>query len=120
VVSSKSTKAVQTYVKSGDIIKVIAEDGKTSKNYIVQVITGLNKLSGSDLKIYPTLTNDQIYFSQPNEIESIIIYNSQGQILLNQKNTNNSIDVSNLKNGIYFLSIINNDSQKIEVKFIKE
>jgi hypothetical protein len=120
IVQKIPAKAGQIIVKSGDIVKVIAEDSKTSKNYTIQVITGINELSESDIEIYPTLTHDKIFFSHPNEIKSIVIYNIQGQIILKQKYESNSINVGNLKAGTYLLSIIKIDSRKINVKFIKQ
>ena len=120
IVQNSSAKSTQVYVNSGDIVKVIAEDGKTIKDYTVQVITGINDLSESDIKIYPTLVHDRIFFSQTNEIKNIVIYNLQGQALLTEKYEQNSIDVSNLKAGTYLLSIYKNDNKKISIKFVKQ
>ena len=120
IVQNSSAKSTQVYVNSADIVKVIAEDGKTIKDYTVQVITGINDLSESDIKIYPTLVHDRIFFSQTNEIKNIVIYNLQGQALLTEKYEQNSIDVSNLKAGTYLLSIYKNDNKKISIKFVKQ
>jgi hypothetical protein len=120
IVQKSSTKSTHVYVNTGDIVKVVAEDGKTIKNYTVQVITGINDLSEPDIKIYPTLVHDKVFFTHSNEIKNIVVYNLNGQILMEKKYEQNSIDVSNLKAGTYLLSICMKNGQKINEKFVKQ
>lgn len=110
----------QSFVRSDDIVKVIAEDGKTFKDYRIQVLTSINNVSESGIKIYPSPAHDKIFLSESTNIKSIAVYNIRGELLLSSKMENNSIDISILKRGTYFLTIIKKDNHKINVKFIKE
>ena len=69
--------------------------------------------------VYPNPTSHQlnIVLNQNIEIKSINIYNTLGQLLL--VNTNQSIDVSQLKAGTYFIKIVS-DKGTASSKFIKE
>lgn len=120
IIQNSSTKSTHVYVNTGDIVKVVAEDGKTTKNYTVQVITGIKDLSEPDIKIYPTLVHDKVFFTHSNEIKNIVIYSLNGQILMERKYEQNSIDVSNLRAGTYLLSICMKNGQKINEKFVKQ
>jgi hypothetical protein len=50
---------------------------------------------------------------------NVSIYDVTGRLVKDYKNVNDFIDVSQLKNGVYILSI-NYDKNKIIKKFIKE
>jgi hypothetical protein len=115
--SSTNTDSI---IKPGDIAKIIAEDGKTYVNYNIQVLTSVNEVQEPDIEIYPTITQSKIFFLHPEEIKGIVVYNILGVKLMNLKFGDNSIDVSNLKPGVYLLSIIRKDSRKSNIRFVKE
>ncbi len=71
------------------------------------------------IELYPNPANKYIAIKSPNNIEitELEIFNSNG-ISLMKVNNQNSIDISNLENGLYFV-VINTPSGKSEVKFIK-
>lgn len=82
---------------------------------IIELFT--NKM---EIMIYPNPTHDLINFK---EIENtdIIIYNEFGNVITRKKIISNgdSIDISNLNNGIYLIEFIKNESIK-RCKFIKQ
>lgn len=55
--------------------------------------------------VYPNPAKDQIFLSKAIQENRLIVYNLKGQVMLEQEDSGNSIDVSKLANGIYFLEI---------------
>lgn len=87
----------------------------------------LPNLSNSDfenstIKIFPNPTNHKLYLeSDPsNTIENISIYNTLGQLIVSKTalNDENSIDVSELNSGTYFISLQTTNGNQTR-KFIK-
>ena len=72
--------------------------------------------------VYPNPVKDYVYIKTNDIIETISVTNQLGQRVLNIKKTgivNNTIDVSSLSKGMYFLNVkVDNKSQSI--KIIKE
>jgi hypothetical protein len=85
-----------------------------------QVINACNLLGIEDREfeinysIYPNPTNGIIYISSFQKIESIAIYNPIGQKVIIENTSKNSIDLSDLKSGIYILEL------KIDKKNIRK
>jgi hypothetical protein len=73
------------------------------------------------IKIYPNPVKETINFKSAtnNHSFNVSIYDVTGRLVKDYKNVNDFIDVSQLKNGVYILSI-NYDKNKIIKKFIKE
>ncbi|MBO5957144.1 MAG: T9SS type A sorting domain-containing protein [Bacteroidales bacterium] len=64
---------------------------------------------GSKVEIYPNPVNDRLYIEAETEIEEVVIYDVYGRVQ-NLRNSEtqklrNSIDLSELKSGIYFVKI---------------
>ncbi|WP_298319429.1 T9SS type A sorting domain-containing protein [uncultured Aquimarina sp.] len=66
----------------------------------------------STVSVYPNPTSDLITISGLNNIEEITIHNTLGQLVKNVKNTN-TVDISDLENGIYFLETNNQLKRKV-------
>jgi len=58
-----------------------------------------------DIYFYPNPARSGIQFSNWERIESVEVLNTSGQVLLRKKFTSNSIDLSDLSAGTYFISI---------------
>jgi len=80
------------------------------------------KLNNFNVSVYPTLAGDQITIDAKNQYEAydIKLVNLAGQIIQQTTMTNPShtLFVSELKNGIYFITIENNDGQFLRKKII--
>lgn len=66
-------------------------------------------------KIYPNPTSDFVTFSTLNDDSvNVIVYNLEGKNILTKALKNKTLDVSNLKQGVYFLRI--NQGSQTEIK----
>ena len=72
----------------------------------VEVILGINEFN-NNIKIYPNPANDFI-FVEGDEIESVAVYNSMGQLILDFSVVDNvsKISTTNLSAGLYTMKII--------------
>ena len=71
--------------------------------------TGISSISGEGINIYPNPTSGKIYFKfEKSNIKKITISNMSGGILLEKSNikNNGTTDISNFRNGIYFINIL--------------
>lgn len=73
------------------------------------------------ITIYPNPTNDNININSKFNIKTIELYDMQGRILetIVQDSASSTLDISNRKNGIYFLKINTENGSKVE-KIVKE
>lgn len=76
---------------------------------------------GSEFILYPNPAKDVLNIQSKNSlaIQSIEIYNLLGQVVLAVPNSSNTIDVSNLKTGTYFVKV-NTEKGSSNTKFVKE
>lgn len=90
-------------------------------NFLEDCTLGYNEnLLENSIAIFPNPTSQilTIKVSQNIKLQRLSIYNISGQVLLSSK-TANSIDVSSLANGLYFLQIETNKGT-LTKKFIKQ
>ena len=75
----------------------------------------------NEFVLYPNPAKNLLHIEVKNEIEmsSISIYNMWGQVVLTTTNPSNTIEVSNLKTGNYFIKVTT-DKGTATSKFIKE
>lgn len=74
------------------------------------------------ITIYPNPSKNILNFSTLKDfkIDSAKIFDTTGKLIFNTLNSvDNQIDISNLSNGIYFLSLQNNENGSLTQKFIK-
>ncbi len=74
----------------------------------------------SSIKLFPNPVSDKLMISSEGVfIESIQVYSINGDLLLTEKTNTESLNVSNLSEGIYFVEI-NTEIGRFTKKFIKE
>jgi len=74
----------------------------------------------SNIKLYPNPVSDRLFISSENTVvEKIIVYSINGKILFEIVNETNSIDVSTLSKGIYFIELSSSEGKSIQ-RFIKK
>src|SRR5690606_16454990 len=93
--------------------------------YGTQPILSVRGFDENSFAVYPNPAKNEIFLSLENNSGKINvkILNVEGKVLSTQNKeaeTQTSIDVSNLKTGIYFLSIEGENGNRVVKKFIKE
>jgi len=89
--------------------------------YIAQSQGTINKSKSNSLKIYPTITDDFLYFETEEYMPYLDykIINLQGQTVVDGKLTSEIINVSTLSKGFYLLLILDNNKNIYRQKFVK-
>jgi hypothetical protein len=70
-------------------------------------------------KVYPTLADNNLYVERPNVSCSYKIYNNQGMLVKSEHLRNEYLDVSILKQGIYYIEFYDGSNILHSDKFIK-
>ena len=81
------------------------------------------EIAESNLNIYPNPVNDRLYIETESEIEEVVVYDVYGRVQ-NFRNSEtqklrNSIDVSKLNSGVYFVKVVTNDGEVVK-RFVKK
>ncbi len=91
--------------------------GIGTSEYQYSIINSINEINTNRVSIYPNPTTEKIYLSKTFDIKVIDVL---GRQLILETQTNN-VNLSHLQNGLYFISIIDNNGKIIEQKkIIKE
>jgi hypothetical protein len=86
-------------------------------------ITGISDQfrSEDEIWVYPNPVNSTLFIKKDNHISwYYTIINTVGQVILRDKLDGNSVDVSDLPIGIYFIQIKTQNGEVVTKKFIKE
>ena len=78
--------------------------------------TGISDITNNNLQIFPSPTSDILYFSTEMPYEIIDL---QGKLLLNSDKAVNSVNISSLSSGTYFVTLYT-ETGKVVRKVIKE
>jgi len=91
----------------------------------MSIITGLDEIEIAEFKLYPNPASGNsitVSVDDPQTVEELMIISGSGQIVKTEQlsNSNNTIDISDLNNGIYIVKIAyKNNSYQIEKLIIK-
>ena len=105
-----------------EYLDLISSSGSIIFHYqTYPIIYSVNDNLISNTYIYPNPTTNNLYISSKNIlIKKMTIYSISGKLIMEQNNNqNNSIDVSSLLEGVYFIEI-SSESGKSVKKFIKK
>lgn len=88
----------------------------------ISIYGGVNENNQYNVSIYPNPTSSALTVSNLDGIQQIKIIDLLGNEISNTNVSGNTvkIDVNNLRSGIYFISLIKDNSVKVTRKFIKE
>lgn len=78
---------------------------------------GMSDNAVETINVYPNPAKNILRISS--EVSTASIYNIQGQLMMNGPVNGNSIDISSLPNGMYFVRL-NVEGQVVDRKFVKE
>ena len=116
-------------VRSGrNIAEVVAvyENNRTSVS-VAKVLNGIwenieENLATDNIKVYPNPVNDRLYIEAEAEINEVVVYDIYGRVqnlkISETQKLRNSIDISSLKSGFYFVKI-NTEKGNIVKRIIK-
>tara|TARA_R110001592_G_scaffold95159_1_gene274431 strand:+ start:4227 stop:6608 length:2382 start_codon:yes stop_codon:yes gene_type:complete len=82
-------------------------------------IVGIQKFNNIRMNISPNPTRDLLKITTADKIEQVTIYNINGSLVKTIQQNNNTINVSELSKGMYFLMVKTNNGI-IQAKFVKE
>lgn len=80
---------------------------------------GVNSAIKEEAEIYPNPVANTLLFASEINVTNVNIFSTLGSLVSEQKVVNNTVDVSNLKAGTYFL-VFDKDGTKVTKKFIKK
>ena len=83
-------------------------ENTAARNYQLNVVTGINDIKNSNIKIYPNPTNNIINIEglTKNENNTIQIFDVQGKLVITKTiNEKGTIDLSELNKGVYVIKI---------------
>lgn len=69
--------------------------------------------------IFPNPSSHKITFASTELIKSYVIYDAMGKVVVKNSNSNNQVDISKLKSGMYFLILQSENGSKEALKFVK-
>ncbi|MEZ0005426.1 hypothetical protein ABH942_000777 [Flavobacterium sp. 28YEA47A] len=113
-----ATNASYTASANGSYAVIVTQNGCSATSNCVQITNlGVDTFVKDGLKIYPNPTADQL-FVQLNDVTEVTIVDMTGKIIQHEtlKSGNNSIDVSSLASGMYFIRSVSGAT----AKFVKK
>jgi hypothetical protein len=80
-----------------------------------------NEIISNNFTIYPNPASTAVTIIANNNFHTVNVTNYLGQTVISQSNTGNSVklDISNLTNGVYFISIVSENGTNVN-KFVKQ
>ena len=86
-----------------------------------QVVLGTSNTFDLDasLKLYPNPATDKIHISSKMPISGLALYDVYGKLILTRENNTESIDVSRLNSGVYFLEVSSSTQKAVKKVMVK-
>lgn len=121
--------SVSPTVTTNYIINGTGSNGCTNSanvNVTVNACTGLNEITSSLVSVYPNPNNGILNISLTSELShnsTLEVYDALGKLVVKQALTKelNSVNISNLDNGIYVFKVLNNSNNTVKIgKLIKQ
>ena len=103
-------------------VKAVAQDGSNvsgEKEVTITEAVGIEEIHSLASNVYPNPTNGIIQIESTKEIKTISILSLRGKLVVKRESFSNRVDISNLKNGIYIIELLNTDSSKEHHQIIK-
>ncbi len=88
-------------------------------NQYCTVLSNQDLQPEQEIKIYPNPSSDRIHIITSQSLNSFIIYDTTGKVVLQDAVSNEQIDISKLHSGLYFLKLYTNDGHHKTIRFVK-
>ena len=102
-----------------DILISKIQNNYWNNNFSNTLLVSINNKQKKCYNIYPNPTKGDIFFNGINSNIEIIISNSSGRIVDKSTIINNCYNADNLKSGMYFITIIKGDGERVKSSFMK-
>ncbi|MEM6686209.1 MAG: family 16 glycosylhydrolase, partial [Bacteroidota bacterium] len=86
---------------------------------VYQNILSTEEFTANSFRMYPNPASDTVIIEAKVQIDSVAIYNTIGELILREENSNDAIDVSNLQTGLYILKATSGGSSVNKKLIIK-
>lgn len=116
-VPKQFTYSIIVFVNDIEYILAITDNEGNQAQYY-DFILSQEDFENKKVSLYPNPVSDKLYWGN-NFYDSVQIYSIQGELLLKQEASKGFVDVSTLKNGIYFIELIENN-KPVFTKFLKK
>ncbi len=104
-------------------VKAVAQDGSNvsgEKEITITEVVGVEETELFASSVYPNPSSDGfIQIESTNQIQTLRILSLAGELVKREKFSNRIIDISELKNGIYIIELLNTDLSKEYHQLIK-
>ncbi|MAM30589.1 MAG: hypothetical protein CMC13_16355 [Flavobacteriaceae bacterium] len=108
----------------------ITDDGNSGKSMTITNVNGdtayynnallsVEETNFDSISLYPNPATDRVTIQAEISVDQVHLYNVLGNRLLSQKNQTNTIDISSLSAGVYFVEVVSSQQRSIQ-KLIKK
>ncbi|WP_298516591.1 T9SS type A sorting domain-containing protein [uncultured Kordia sp.] len=84
-----------------------------------QTLLSTTEFAFSDVQLYPNPTSNTLNINNTSAIKSLEIYSVQGQLMLQQKSQFETVDMSQLQSGLYFVTLKDTQNRSKTFKIAK-
>jgi hypothetical protein len=107
-------------------VTAVADTLESVASNVVEVTTLKSEEPGTGIvenaaafSIYPNPAVDRVVIATESTIESVSIYTLTGVMIYSEVETNNTINVSDLNSGVYFIKVVTSEGESVQ-RFIKK
>lgn len=82
---------------------------------VAQMVVGVNELNENTFSVYPQPADQEIFFSNVNELKTIKAFDAAGKLVMFESNVTNVLNISTLSPGFYVLHVTNRNGKQERV-----
>jgi hypothetical protein len=82
---------------------------------VAQMVVGVNELNENSFSVYPQPADQEIFFSNVNELKTVRAFDATGKLVMLENNVTNVLNVSTLSSGFYVLHVTNRNGKQERV-----
>ncbi len=82
---------------------------------VAQMVVGVNELNENSFSVYPQPADQEIFFSNVNELKTVKAFDATGKLVMLENNVTSVLNVSTLSPGFYVLHVTNRNGKQERV-----
>ena len=82
---------------------------------VAQMVVGVNELYQNSFSVYPQPADQEIFFSNVNELKTVKAFDATGKLVMLENNVTNVLNISTLSPGFYVLHVTNRNGKQERV-----